>query len=194
MSSALKVKPRRWLQIVVLMPPGFILFAAGILGPAQIFEKAASQSSTTDTAVLRERLTYRVEWSPPWYLFFLPRMEAGEAVLSLFGEIPGRDRKTAKILFTARSSGTLVRMAGIAIDDRFVVITDAETYCTISVSKQEREGKRMRDIDVTYLPEGGKLHLREVDVASPDHKVLRDEDAGAGGRQSKCQRNRDPRG
>ena len=30
-----------------------------------------------------EKLVYRVEWSPPWYLFFLPTMEAGEAELTL---------------------------------------------------------------------------------------------------------------
>ena len=122
-----------------------------------------------------EKLVYRVEWSPPWYLFFLPTMEAGEAELTLAEETPHQDKKALKIVFTARSSGTLVKLAGMKIDDHFEFLTDAETLCTFRVTKKIREGKRKRDIDVTYYPEDKRLHFREVDVAAEPPQVKRDE-------------------
>jgi hypothetical protein len=124
----------------------------------------------------RERLVYRVEWNPPWYLFFLPPMEAGEATLSLSEDTSGKVQKRLKIVFTARSSGTLVKLTGMSIDDRFEFISDPVTFCTSSVKKQVREGKRLRDIEYSYFPESGKMHLREVNVAEKPNQVLRDQD------------------
>ncbi len=137
---------------------------------------AAAQLPGQRPFAVGERLVYHVNWNPPWFLFFLPPMEAGEATLSLLNGAESRDKKTLKIVFTARSSGTLAKLAGITIDDYFEFTSDAETLCTCSVIKREREGQRMRDIDYVYLPEGGKLHLREVDVSTPDHRVIRDRD------------------
>jgi hypothetical protein len=124
----------------------------------------------------KERLVYKIVWSPPLYLFVIPPIEVGEATLTLSQETRYRDRKAFKILFTARSSGTLVKLAGISIDDTFEFTTDADTFCTYAASKREREGQRMRDIEVLYLPEGGKLHLREVDVSKTPPRLLRDSD------------------
>ncbi len=123
-----------------------------------------------------ERLVYHVDWNPPWYLFFLPPMDAGEATLSLSEGTPYRGRKTHTIVFTARSSGALAKLTGINVDDRFEYSSDAESFCTYSVIKKEREGKRMRDIDYVYHPEDRKLHLREIDVSMQPKKVLRDQD------------------
>jgi hypothetical protein len=124
----------------------------------------------------KERLVYKIVWTPPLYLFVIPPIEVGEATLTLSQETRYQDRRAFKILFTARSSGTLVKLAGISIDDTFEFTTDAETFCTYAVSKREREGQRMRDIEVLYLPEGKKLHLREVDVSTIPPRVLRDSD------------------
>jgi Protein of unknown function (DUF3108) len=122
-----------------------------------------------------EKLVYHVEWSPPWYLFFLPAMEAGEAELSVAEETVYKEKRAIKIVFDARSSGTLVKMAGVKIDDHFEFVTDSETLCTFSVTKKVREGKRKRDIDVVYHPEKRRLHFREVDAAAVPPKVRRDE-------------------
>ena len=122
-----------------------------------------------------EKLVYRVEWSPPWYLFFLPTMEAGEAEMTLAEETPHNEKRVFKIVFTARSSGTLVKMAGMKIDDHFDFFTDADTLCTFRVTKKVREGKRKRDIDVVYYPEDRRLHFREVDIAAVPPQVKRDE-------------------
>jgi hypothetical protein len=122
-----------------------------------------------------EKLVYLVEWSPPWYLFFLPTMEAGEADLTLAEETAQNHKPAFKIVFTARSSGALARMAGMKIDDHFEFLTNAETLCTFRVTKKVSEGKRKRDIDVVYFPEDQRLHFREVDVAAVPPQVKRDE-------------------
>jgi hypothetical protein len=112
-----------------------------------------------------ERLVYRVDWNPPWYLFFLPSMEAGEAELVAEGEMLFQERKTLKIIFRARSSGTLARLAGVKVDDRFEILTDPRTLCTYRVSKKIREGKRARTLETVYFADSRRLHFYEVDEA-----------------------------
>jgi hypothetical protein len=135
---------------------------------------AAGPASADWARGLNEKLTFAIEWRPPWYLFFLPQMEAGEGNLSITGETEYEQNRAYKIVFSARSSGTLVKLAGIKIDDRFEFITDATTFCTYAASKKEREGKRKRDIDVVYLREEKRLHIRELDMAFDPPLVKKD--------------------
>jgi hypothetical protein len=130
---------------------------------------------TTNPFSVGERLVYHVEWNPPWYLLFLPAMEAGEAELRLAGETLYEGTKAWKIVFEARSSGTLAKLAGVKVQDHFEFITDPQTLCTRAVSKKLREGKRKRDIDIVYYPASNRLHIREIDVAVTPAKVNRDE-------------------
>ena len=85
------------------------------------------------------------------------------------------DRKTLRITFSARSSGTFVKLIGIKVDDSYEYVTDASSLCTISAIRKERQGKRKRDISVTYMPETRQLHLHDVDLAVEPAKVKRDE-------------------
>jgi hypothetical protein len=121
-----------------------------------------------------ERFVYRVDWNPPWYLFFLPAMEAGKAELKLEGDADHQGRKALKIVFAAHSSGTLVKLAGVKVDDYYEFLTDPDTFCTYSVLKREREGKRKRDIEVVYLRESQRLHIKEVDLAVNPPKLRKD--------------------
>ena len=123
-----------------------------------------------------ERLAYRIDWNPPWYLFFMPTIEAGEVTLNLAGEVEYQGTKALKIVFSALSSGTLVRLFGLHVQDTYEIITDAQTYCTRSVSKTIREGKRKRDIEVVYMPDSRQLHKRETDVSTAVPKVIRDQE------------------
>jgi hypothetical protein len=123
-----------------------------------------------------EKLVYSIEWNPPWYLFFLPPMDAGEAELGVSEAFEYDGGKAVKILFTAHSSGSFTKMVGINVDDRSEFITNPDTFCTYRAFKQEREGKRKRDIEVVYKPEVRGLHIREVDLAVAPPKVKRDED------------------
>lgn len=121
-----------------------------------------------------EKLTFRVDWNPPWYLFFLPPMDAGNVEVNLAGETVFQGKRALKITFTARSSGTLVKMAGFKIDDYYEFLTDPETFCTFSVVRRERQGKRKRDIEILYIPETRQLHIKDVDVATSPPTTKKD--------------------
>jgi hypothetical protein len=117
-----------------------------------------------------ETLRYKVVWDPPWYLFFLPEMEAGELRLSLGKTTMYGQKPAAPITFEARSSGTLASLTGVKVEDTFESLADPATLCTYTVRKRVREGKRKRDIDVTYYPESRRLHILDTDIAkSPPH-------------------------
>jgi len=147
---------------------------------AAMIPSAWSRLTPGDTAPVPfasgERLVYHVEWTPPLWLFFLPAMEAGQATLNLAGETQYKDKKALKIIFTARSSGMLAKFIGKSIEDSYEFTTDPETFCTYRVFESEREGKRMRDIEVVYLPETRQVHIKEVDVSGLVPRVLRDKD------------------
>lgn len=132
-----------------------------------------ASGQTSDTAspfAPGETLHYKVIWDPPWYLFFLPEMEAGELQLSLGETTRYGQKPAARITFEARSTGTLASLTGIKVHDTFESLSDPATLCTYTVSKRVREGKRERDIEVTYYPEESRLHILEADVAkAPPH-------------------------
>jgi hypothetical protein len=140
-------------------------------------EKAPAEASIPDTRPfsIGERLVYRVKWDPPWYLFFLPAMEAGEVELQLLGETEYRDKKAIKISMKAHSSGMLLKMSGMKIEDEFTFISEPETFCSLNVSQKIREGKRKRQIDVEYLRETNQLHIREMDESVIPPKLKKDE-------------------
>lgn len=131
------------------------------IGPAQAFS-------------MGERLVYAVKWDPPWYLFFLPNMEAGEIDLHLAGETVHNGRKAWKIVFRAISSGMLLKMSGVKVDDSFTFFAEPETFCSLSASKKIREGKRKRQIDIEYLRDYGRLHIREMDESVDPPKLKKD--------------------
>jgi hypothetical protein len=122
-----------------------------------------------------ERLVYKIYWDPPWFLFFLPNMEAGEVTVELSEDAEDNGRRADIITLKANSSGTLVRLAGLKVEDEFVFHTDAETFCTLSASEKVREGKRRRRVDVQYLRETHQLHIRELDEGFSPPKVKKDE-------------------
>jgi hypothetical protein len=160
------------LTVSVLLPA--LWLAPGAAGGARTVP--AQEPGSAAPAAVHEYLVYRVVWDPPWYFFLLPTMEAGETTLSIAGETQDGGERILRIVFTARSSGTLARLAGYKVDDRFEFETDPESYCTRRVTKRVREGNRMRDLSVEYLPSRRCLHLREVDVSKAVPTVLRDKE------------------
>jgi hypothetical protein len=122
-----------------------------------------------------EQLVYTIKWDPPWYLFFLPTMEAGEADLQVVGETKYKNKKAIKITLKAHSSGSLAKIAGIKIEDEFVFFSEPDTFCTRSASQKIREGKRKRQIDIEYLHEARQLHFREMDESVTPPNLKHDE-------------------
>jgi hypothetical protein len=144
-------------QLVLLMPQN---------GPAE---------SSSPPFQIGERLTYAIKWDPPWYLFFLPTMEAGEVELQLVGETEYKNKKAVKIVFKAHSSGSLAKLAGVTVDDEYVFYSEPGTFCTLAASQKIRQGKRKRQIDIEYLREDRQVHFRETDESVDPPKVKRDE-------------------
>ncbi len=110
-----------------------------------------------------EKLIFQAQWNPPWYMFFLPSMEAREGELQLVGETVCKNRKALKVTFKARSSGRLMRLVGMKIEDEFLFLSDPETYCSLYVHQKIHEGKRKRQIEVEYLQNTHRLHIRAYD-------------------------------
>ncbi len=110
-----------------------------------------------------EHLVYTVKWDPPWYFFFLPAMEAGEVDVQLTEESEYEEKKAQKIIFQAHSSGSMMKMTGMKIDDEFVFVSEPKTFCALHTSQKIREGKRKRQIEIDYLRDTRQLHFHEVD-------------------------------
>jgi hypothetical protein len=122
-----------------------------------------------------EKLVYSVEWDPPWYLSFLPRMKAGEAELQLIGETEYKGVKALKISFKVHSSGMLVKLSGVKVEDEFIFYVEPETFCAISISKMIYEGKRKRQINVEYIRDEHQLYIHEADVSVTPPRIIKDE-------------------
>jgi hypothetical protein len=149
-----------------------MLCLALYLALASLFPKTVAAG---EPFKLGERLIYTVEWDPPWYFFFLPKMDAGEIELFLSGETEYEGKKVLKVVFKARSSGILLKLAGVKIEDEFTFFSEPETFCSLHVSKIIREGKRKRQIEMKYLRGSGQLHFRELDESQNPPKLFKDE-------------------
>lgn len=122
-----------------------------------------------------ERLVYTVKWDPPWYLFFLPSMTAGEMVLELRRGEPFLGQEALEVRLDARSSGTLARLAGMEVEDSFRFYSEPEQLCALGSRSRTREGKRMRSLELDYLRDSGRLRFRETDEAVDPPEVKKDE-------------------
>ncbi len=165
---------------VVRRIPGLLLLCLLVLGSSTSSSWLFGQGplgagSSRAPFATGEKVVFRVEWNPPWYLFFLPNMEAGDVEVRIAQELEYSGRKAIKITFKARSSGTFADLVGMKVDDESVYITDAETFCTLEATEKIREGKRNRDIQVVYFPDESRFHIREVDRAVTPNKVTKDE-------------------
>lgn len=155
--------------------PGLALIGGIFLCTAGTGGAGSAGGTETDPFSLGETLVYHIEWSPPWYLFFLPAMDAGEVSLMIAEGPEVEKRPSLRIVFTAKSSGTLAKLVGVNIDDYFESDTDPQTFCTFAVRQKIREGTRKRDIEVVYLPGSNQLHIRQLNVAINPPKVDRNE-------------------
>jgi hypothetical protein len=159
------------------------LLSSSRLDPASLSGETPSAQEEVLPFGIGEEITYKVEWNPPWYLFFLPSMEAGTARLKISAGAFYQDKEALKIEFTATSSGTLAKLAGVKVDDSFEFLTDPATFHTFAVFKQVREGKRRKDISVVYFPRSSRLHILDVNLAETPARIDKDifiEDVPAG--------------
>ena len=140
----------------------FCLLAAGIVTGAAI--EAAKENELqvkTDFSMFTgETLVYSFIWEPPWYMFFLPKMEAGELTFRFQGIDEYRKKPVVKIVVEARSSGTLANLAKMKVEDEFLFYSDTEALCAEGSVSKIREGKRMRRLELEYFRDERKLNFR----------------------------------
>ncbi len=166
-------KPESWIRMLILLTSFLSLSPA--FPPRPSLAQESTEVSANEAFMLGERLVYAIEWDPPWYFFFLPKMEAGEIEVVLSGEAEYKGKKALKILFNAHSSGSLAKLAGLQVEDEFVFFAEPETFCSYGASKKVREGKRKRQIEIEYLREKKQLLFREMDESADPPKIHRNE-------------------
>jgi hypothetical protein len=142
---------------------GLIFLGTCTIGSQDKSPKTEPPDSPSRTE--EERFIYTVKWDPPWYLFFLPSMEAGELDIHLGNIAEFKGKPAHAIIIHAHSSGMLSKMAGMKVEDEFIYYTDPSTLCTQGASGKIREGKRKRQLDLEYYQEEHKLHFKETDEA-----------------------------
>jgi len=145
--------------------------------PTESLEAPRSENPSAEVSFpvpVGERLTYEIEWDPPWWFLLLPRMHAADAELQITGDAEFKGRQAYRIVFKAQSSGILASLSGMTIDDEFLFLSEPDTLCTLSASKKIREGKRKRQIDVEYLRDKGQLHILEIDESVVPAKIIKD--------------------
>jgi hypothetical protein len=160
-AKALIICSSLFMVFLLLWTPGYLSSAGNATAPGYSF--------------IGERLFYKIEWDPPWYMFFLPSLEAGEAEIHLIGETQYKNRKAIKATLTVHSSGALAKLSGIKFDDEFLLYTESESFCAIDVFQKIREPRRKRQINVEYLRETHQLSIYELDESVDPPRVRKNE-------------------
>ena len=150
------------------------LFTAGFWVKASE-EKGNTPSIKTDfSRFTGETLVYSVKWDPPWYMFFLPSMEAGELTFRFQGMDEFRGKPSVNIVVEARSSGTLTKLADMKVEDEFIFYSNPEDLCAEGSVSKIREGKRRRLLELEYFRDERRLHFRAFDESVTPPQMQRD--------------------
>ena len=138
-------------------------------------ESGSAPSVKTDFSTFTgETLVYTFKWDPPWYMFFLPKMEAGELTFRFLGIDEYRGRPAVKIVIEARSSGALAKLADMNVEDEFTFYSDPETLCALGSVSKIREGKRRRLLELEYFQDERRLDFRVFDESVTPARLLKD--------------------
>ena len=150
------------------------LFATGFAVKAAE-ESGADTPVKTDFSVFAgETLIYTFKWDPPWYMFFLPKMEAGELTFRFLGIDEYRGKPAVKIVVEARSSGSLAKLADMKVEDEFIFYSDPETLCALGSVSKIREGKRRRLLELEYFQDERRLDFRAFDESVTPARLQKD--------------------
>jgi hypothetical protein len=97
-----------------------------------------------------EKLVYQVRWNPPAWMFFLPALTAGELTFQVHPLTSIGGKPAWRITAEAVSSGVLPAVADISVKDHFESLIDPQDFCSLQMTKVLREGKRQRDVFLTF--------------------------------------------
>jgi hypothetical protein len=160
----------------VLIISGFAVLAAALVVQLQSASSATATKKPVEVFPEGETLVYEVRWDPPGWMFFLPTITAGEMTVQFQNHGEHEGNPAYRITARAVSSGFLPKLTGITVDDSFESIVEASEFCSRQMTKKLREGKRYRDIVLTFDPESGKGHYVAYDVSkTPPVQLKNDE-------------------
>ena len=123
-----------------------------------------------------ETLVYEIRWDPPAWMFFLPTISAGELTIQFQHDARLDGKAVHRIAARAVSSGFFPKLTGVTVDDSFESIVDPRGFCSLKMTKKLREGKRLRDIVLTFDAERGTGHYLAYDAAKTPPAQLKDEE------------------
>jgi Protein of unknown function (DUF3108) len=156
------------LQSWKLRPQGHRIIAALILISSSAIhypELEKEGKSLGSVFPAGETLVYDIRWGPPAWIFFLPTISAGEITFTFQGEADYKGKPALKMTADAISSGFFSSVAGITVVDSFESFVSAGQFCSLQISKKIREGKRQRDILLTFDSSNGTGHYLDQDAS-----------------------------
>ncbi|GAB4231921.1 MAG: hypothetical protein Kow00109_04240 [Acidobacteriota bacterium] len=116
-----------------------------------------------------ETLEFEVNWKP---IFLFPAFRAGRIRLTIT-PAEYRGRPTFRLQGWAESEGMLSRVAGMEVRDYFESHVDRRTFRSYWNLQQLREGRRQRDLELTFDYDQNCWWVRETDPAQDPPRVLR---------------------
>jgi hypothetical protein len=123
-----------------------------------------------------EKLVYQVRWDPPAWMFFLPAVTAGELTFQVHPLSSIGGKPAWRITAEAISSGILPAIAGISVKDHFESLIDAQDFCSLQMTKFLREGKRQRDVLLTFDRAKGTGFYIAYDVSKNPRVQLKNQE------------------
>ena len=157
--------PRFLVSVALLLP-----LLAGI---------AAGQDSLrlpSETIPSGETLIYEIRWDPPAWMFFLPSMTAGELTVQFQHQAQLEGKPVHRIAARATSSGFFPKLTGVAVDDSFESMVNVSHFCSVRMTKKLREGKRHRDVVLTFDGQHGTGRYVAYDAAQTPPAQLKNEE------------------
>jgi hypothetical protein len=155
---------------------GLSIIWVAVFAQVHGFASATTVKKPAEVFPEGETLVYEVRWDPPGWMFFLPTISAGEMTAQFQNHGEHEGKPAYKITLRAVSSGFLPKLTGISVDDSFESIVDASEFCSRQMTKKLREGKRQRDVFLTFNRERGKGHYVAYDVSKSPPVRLKDDE------------------
>ena len=154
-----------------------VLLAAWMLAfPGSARLHASDLPTPSEVIPAGETLVYEVRWDPPAWLFFIPTISAGEMTLKFEKGVDDRGRPIFRITADAVSAGILPRLTGITVKDHFESLVAAEGFCSNRFTKITREGRRHRDVVLTFDQESHRGRYLAYDAGQTPPRELKNEE------------------
>ncbi|MCH2695094.1 MAG: DUF3108 domain-containing protein [Acidobacteriia bacterium] len=105
---------------------------------------ASLSKNPSDVIPKGETLVYEVRWNPPFWMFFLPTISAGEMMLKFHNSIDYKGEKAFRITAEAVSSGFLPKLTGFTVKNYYESLVNTERFCSTRFTEIAREEKTTR--------------------------------------------------